>query len=231
MSECRGELSGEPGERIARELSLALETDRPSVFFRALLGAGLLDVTFPQIFALVGAVQSGEHHPEGDAFEHTMAAVDAVSAMTRRPEVRFATLAHDIGKGLVPPEERPHYYGHERLGLAALSEWSAKMPLPKLWLSCAEFAIREHMRARGLSKPGKIADFLARLRRHPIGEDGMAAVMMADARRAPEILNRAEEFYRAMDEVTGRDIPESLARAERGEWLRRRWAEAVARVM
>ena len=231
MSECRNELKGEPAERITRELSLALETERPSVYFRALLEIGLLDVTYPQLYALAGAEQDPRYHPEGDAFAHTMLVLDRTSAMSRRPEVRFAALAHDIGKGLVPIGDRPHYYDHERLGLAALADWNRRMTLPNLWRVCAEFVIKEHMRVGDISKPGKITDFLTRLRPHPIGTDGMSAVTVADAQRLPPFLRDADEYYGAMDEISGNDIPENLTGPDRGHWLRTRRIEAVTRVM
>jgi len=230
MNECRGELEGEPSERIMQELSLALGVECPSVFFRALLDAGLLEVTFPQLYALVGVEHDLRQHPEGDAFAHTMLMTDRVAAVSSRPEVRFAALAHDIGKALVPARERPHYYDHERLGLAALAEWNRKMTLPKLWMRCAKFAIREHMRARTISRPGKIADFLTRLERNSIGTDGISAVMMADGGWVPSFLQFADLYYRAMNEITGNDIPTNLTGPERGRWLRAQRIEAVTRL-
>jgi tRNA nucleotidyltransferase (CCA-adding enzyme) len=230
MRHCRDELANEPGERIAGELSRALDTDRPSVFFRALLNAGLLGATFPQIYALVGAEQDPARRPAGDTFERAMASVDAAAGVTRRVEVRFAALAHDIGKGLVPPGERPRYHSHERRSLDALAEWNRMTPLPALWLSCARFAMRERMRASRISKPEDLVDFLMSVRRHPIGVDGMSAIVTADASELPEALSRADEYLGAMDAISGRDIPENLAGPERGEWLRQRRIEAIARL-
>jgi tRNA nucleotidyltransferase (CCA-adding enzyme) len=231
MNECRSEIRGEPTERIMHELSLALEAERPSVFFRALLDTSLLEVTYPQLYALVGAEQDPRYHPEGDAFVHTMLVVDRAAAISDRPEIRFAALAHDIGKGLVPVGERPHYYRHERLGLAALADWNRRMTLPHLWMVCAKFAIAEHMRVSIISRPGKITDFLTRLERHPIGIDGMSAVTFADAHRLPQFLSNADEYYRTMGETSGRDIPENLTGPARGKWLRAQRCEAVTRLV
>ena len=231
MSECRSEIRGEPTERIMNELSLAIGTERPSVFFRALLNTDLLDVTYPQLQALAGAEQDPRYHPEGDAFDHTMLVIDRAAAASDRPEVRFAALVHDIGKGLVHIGDRPHYYGHDRLGLTALEDWNRRMPLPSLWRTCAKFAIAEHMRVSRISRPGKITDFLTRLRWHPIGIDGMSAVTLADAHRLPPFLMNAEVYCGAMDEISGNDIPENLTGPERGLWLRARQCYAVARLL
>jgi tRNA nucleotidyltransferase (CCA-adding enzyme) len=158
-----------------------------------------------------------------------MFVLDRVSEMTGRQEVRFAALAHDLGKALVPASERPHYYGHESLGLDALREWNKRMTLPGVWLACAKFAVTEHMRIGGISKPGKIVDFLTALRRNPIGTDGISAIVMADAHRLPRFLAEADVYYKAMDEVPGEEIPERLTGPARGEWLRRKRIEAAAK--
>ena len=107
MKECREELMREPKERLFNELDKALQANKPSLFFLALREANLLDITYPQIHALIGQSQPAQYHPEGDAFNHTMDIVDRVSERNLRVEVRFAALAHDLGKGLTPQEELP----------------------------------------------------------------------------------------------------------------------------
>src|SRR5690606_35988359 len=57
-------------ERVGLEVIKALETENPSIFFRVLAEADVLDVHFPELDALIGVPQPPEHHPEGDAFEH-----------------------------------------------------------------------------------------------------------------------------------------------------------------
>jgi tRNA nucleotidyltransferase (CCA-adding enzyme) len=87
MSECRGELASEPRERAADELARALCAPRPSVFFRALAEAGLLDAAYPHIFAPAGA----------EAFDRTMLLLDRVADETDAIGARFAALAHGVG--------------------------------------------------------------------------------------------------------------------------------------
>jgi tRNA nucleotidyltransferase (CCA-adding enzyme) len=220
MSECRRELAGEPQERLARELMLALETERPSLFFRSLLKAGLMDAAYPWLFSVVGA----------RAFERTMERLDRACALTRRPEVRYAVLVLDIGRGLDLKEERLHRHSDEKSGFCALEEWNRVMTLPNAWVACASFAISE----RGICEtkdPGEIVDFLARLRRHPIGIDGMRSVALADSGRLPEFLAYAASYCEAMDETSGDDIPECLMGPARGEWLRGKRIEAVAKIL
>jgi tRNA nucleotidyltransferase (CCA-adding enzyme) len=216
MERCRGELALEPGERLTNELRGALECDAPSAFFRWLKRAGLLCAAYPQIAALVGT---------GGAFERAMRILDSAAAATSRTEVRFAALA--LGLDGTPPsrEEGPRRHGHEKSAIAAIREWNA---LPSLWRRCAEFAIREIARVREVAEPSEIADFLERLRNHPIGPDGIAAIVRAGARKTPPFLARVPELLEATGRVKGDDIPEDLKGRARGAWLRERKTEAVA---
>ncbi|MBQ3725501.1 MAG: CCA tRNA nucleotidyltransferase, partial [Selenomonadaceae bacterium] len=50
MKLCGEELAHEPTERIFDELETALKTDKPSIFFRSLERAELLEIIFPEIF-------------------------------------------------------------------------------------------------------------------------------------------------------------------------------------
>ncbi|MBQ3335931.1 MAG: HD domain-containing protein, partial [Selenomonadaceae bacterium] len=130
MKLCGAELAHEPTERIFDELETALKTDRPSIFFRSLERAELLEIIFPEIYQLRGKIQPTHFHPEGDAYEHTLKIVDEVSAVNPKPMVRFAALMHDIGKGTTPPEMLPHHYKHEKRGLEVLEQMNRRMTLP-----------------------------------------------------------------------------------------------------
>ena len=79
MNKCGAELVQEPGERIFNELHLALQTQRPSIFFKSLERAKLLEIIFPELRQLIGKTQPTDFHPEGDAFEHTMNIVNEVA--------------------------------------------------------------------------------------------------------------------------------------------------------
>ena len=213
MGDCLNELSFEPPERIMYELRLALKTDRPSVFFCALLESGLLDAAFPWLYSLVGAGGGAD----GDAFARAMLALDRAAAISDRPEIRFAALARHIGR--------------ERDPQAALMDWNGRMTLPGLWVNCAKFAIKESAGAWKISSPDETADFLTRLERSPIGTDGIAAVIHSNGQKLPPFLRRAREYYGAMRDISGHDIPESLTGSQRGKWLRARRIESVARLL
>ena len=72
MKELRQELLTLSKERVFEEFRKALNTENPSIFFRVLKRAEVLDVHFKEIFDLIGKIQPEKYHPEGDSFEHTM---------------------------------------------------------------------------------------------------------------------------------------------------------------
>lgn len=220
MSNLKDELKEEPGERILGELKRALATDKPSVFFRVLQKAELLEVTFPEIFALIGKTQPEFYHPEGDAFEHTMNVLDEVAAKCDDAVVRFAALVHDLGKGTTPQEMLPHHYDHETRGVDELFKWTQRCTLPTKWLKCAEFVISEHMRAARLTKPGKIVDLLLGINR--LGEKGSDVIKIfeTDNKSLPDYLARYDELVAELLTVRGNAVPDNLRGVEIGEWIR-----------
>ena len=217
---CREELAGEPQERLLHEFTLALAAPRPSIFFRSLQRAGLLETAFPEIHALLGKTQPTEFHPEGDAFEHVMKIADEVSAATDDLCVRFCGLCHDLGKGMTPMDMLPHHYGHEERGLAALAAWDRRCALPKDWRQAAAFIIAEHMRAPRLEKPGKIVDLLLAIHHSHLDFDGFRSIIRADHGSLPDYLEYGEQYLDALLRVSGRDCPSGLNGEAVGKWLR-----------
>ena len=116
-----------PRERIGEEMTKALlKSDKPSIFLRVLNETGHLHEWFPEIQALVGVRQDPVHHPEGDAFEHTMNVLDM--AAERKTHLRdaahqlsfmLAALCHDIGKPIATKEAdgKIHAIGHQMMGI------------------------------------------------------------------------------------------------------------------
>lgn len=219
MTACQDELCREPGERILGELTRALSSPRPSVFFRVLRQAGLLEAVFPEIHALIDKTQPAFFHPEGDAFEHTMYIVDAVAAENEDVITRFAALAHDLGKGTTPSEMLPHHYGHEDRGIEVLDAWGKRLPFSTRWRETARFVIAEHMRAPRLNKPGKIVRLLLALDRLPIGAVGFSLIIQKDHGSLPSYLAHASEYLRLIQSVRGTDAPKGLKGKAIGDWL------------
>lgn len=219
MKLCGEELAGEPTERIFDELETALATDKPSIFFRSLERADLLEIIFPEIFQLRGKIQPEIFHPEGDAYEHTLKIVDAVAAVNPKPIVRFAALMHDIGKSSTPPEMLPHHYRHEHRGLAVLNAMNRRMHLPNDWKKSAAFVIREHMRAPRLVKPGKIVRLLMSFNGLKISVDDFCDIIRADNHGLPAYLEHADEIIAELLKVSGNAAPPEFTGKAVGQWI------------
>ena len=219
MRECGKELAGEPQERLLEEMKKAFASAAPSIFFRTLQRAGLLETAFPELAALIGKTQPEAFHPEGDAFEHTLLIVDKVAGDTTSLTARFAGLVHDLGKGTTPAEMLPHHYGHEVRGLEVLTAWNRRMTLPKEWMKAAGFVIREHMRAPRLGKTGKIAALLLNLAKSGLTIAEFKAIIRADHGGLPLYLEKAGQLISAMSEVSGKEAPKGLSGPEIGTWL------------
>lgn len=220
MRACRDEISLESQDRFLRELKRALQSKQPVLFFRALQKTGLLEIVFPEIYALVGKSQNPVCHPEGDAFEHTMLVLEKVTAETKSAAIRFAALVHDIGKGTTSINVLLHHYGHEIRGGEILSIWNRRMTLPKLWLQCGLLVICEHMRAPLLNKAGKIVELLLRIEKSKISFAGFNIIILADHGDLPEYLSCYKKYISAILRVNGKNCPKQLQGKDIGRWIR-----------
>lgn len=147
MSTLKDELVFLSKERVFTEFKKALEADRPSIFFEVLKDANVLDIHFKEVYDLIGALQPVKYHPEGDSYNHTMLALDNCARLTKRPEIRFCTLVHDLGKGRTPKEMYPHHYGHEKGGVEPLKVLCKKIGTPNSWYKMRKnSSIRTHER-------------------------------------------------------------------------------------
>lgn len=117
-----GELSNLTAERVWKETEKALSSRNPQVYFQVLRDCGALQVLFPELDNLFGIPAPIKWHPEIDTGVHTLMTLAMAAALSSEIEVRFATLFHDVGKALTPPELWPSHHGH---GLAGVP-WSGR---------------------------------------------------------------------------------------------------------
>ncbi|MBD3611408.1 MAG: multifunctional CCA addition/repair protein [Hydrogenovibrio crunogenus] len=160
-----GELSALTPERVWQEVVKALNTQTPSVFFEVLDHVNALSILFPALDALKGVQQPEKHHPEGDAWVHTMMVLDASAALSNDVSVRFAALVHDLGKGLTPKALWPKHHGHEKAGVPLVAALCQQYRVPKKIQIFAEKVTEYHgLIHRGLDLEGhphlKTATFL-----------------------------------------------------------------------
>lgn len=182
MSKLRAELMNLSVERVFDEMRKAISCKKPSIFFQMLKKANILDVHFIELYNLIGVVQPKEYHPEGDAYNHTMFALDRSAECTKDQKVRFATLVHDLGKGLTPRSEYPHHYKHDVNGVKVVSEFCKRLKMPNDWADCGKVAAREHMKGGIFYKmtPKKQVDFIERAYKTKLGLEGLEIVVESD---------------------------------------------------
>jgi tRNA nucleotidyltransferase (CCA-adding enzyme) len=141
----RSELTTLPQERVFTELMKALASNGPSKFFECLDVFNCLDVVFPEIAALRGRVQPEKHHPEGDAFVHTLLVIDRARELGADDETMFAALVHDLGKAVTDDDNLPHHYNHEALGVPLVHQFCDRLKVPNAMRDAGVAASREHL--------------------------------------------------------------------------------------
>jgi tRNA nucleotidyltransferase (CCA-adding enzyme) len=139
-----GEIDALVPERIWQETERALAEECPEVFFEVLRACGALRALYPEIDALFGVPQPEKWHPEIDTGVHVMLALKFAAASGASTAVRFATLLHDLGKGLTPRERWPAHPGHEEAGVPLVEAVARRLKAPKAHQELAVLAARHH---------------------------------------------------------------------------------------
>ena len=173
-----GEADALVAERVWRELERALGESTPRAALEVMRDCGALSVVLPEVAALFGVPQRAEWHPEIDTGEHLLLTLDVAAARQAPSTVRFALLAHDLGKALTPRSEWPRHHGHETRGLAVIERLCERLRVPQEHREIALLAARFHthvhrgMELRGSTllemlehadafrRPDRFADFL-----------------------------------------------------------------------
>ena len=112
--------------RVTAEMRKALrQSDQPDVFFRVLAQAGALEPWFAELAPLRRTMQNPRHHPEGDAFEHTMRVLREAAALQGGETLMLSCLCHDLGKAACTVRGADGSWtseGHERLSVQPAGE-------------------------------------------------------------------------------------------------------------
>jgi len=131
-------------ERVWAELFKALNEKSPSAFFYILKDCAALDKIFPEINGLFGVPQPEKYHPEIDTGIHVMLCLEQAALLSSNPEVRFAALVHDLGKGVSPKSNWPHHHGHETQGLPILEQMCERLRVPNSFKALARQVMQYH---------------------------------------------------------------------------------------
>ena len=144
------------GERVRDELLRILATPRARYGIELLDELRLLDHVIPELNAGKGVPQPEAYHPEGDVYQHTLAALQVADTFIHDPIVKLAVLLHDIGK----PQALARNDGANMGGHCALGAWQAKRIAQRLRLSRADtgrltFLVKNHMRIADFPEMGR----------------------------------------------------------------------------
>lgn len=142
-------------ERIRDELMKSFKYNATNTI-ELLHETGLLHEILPEVQHLRYCEHDVEHHPEGDAYEHTLKALRYADLNDFTPIQKIAVLLHDIGKGA----ECEYYSECKYPGHAGIGVEIAKTILNRLKFSGGEtkeilFAVKNHMKAHDLSNMKK----------------------------------------------------------------------------
>lgn len=181
-----GELDHLVAERVWQEIASALSERRPAVFFRVLRDCGALTAILPEVDRLFGVPQPEQWHPEIDTGEHSLQSLEQAALLSEEIDVRFASLVHDVGKGLTPPEQWPRHIGHEQAGVPLVRALCERLRTPRAVRELAEISASHHTHCHRIQslRPATLLRLLETLDafRRPQRLEKFALVCEADAR-------------------------------------------------
>ena len=157
----REELKSLQKDRVYKEIYKVLELRNSHIFFETLFELGVLDVIFPNIYALTTLKEGSIYHIEDSCFIHTMEVLKNLSDSSKL--LKLTALYHDIAK--------PHCYrtygNSAKHDKKELVEIFIDMQLPVKLKKRMLFIIEKHIRiyTLGEMKAKKIASFFESFRR------------------------------------------------------------------
>jgi tRNA nucleotidyltransferase (CCA-adding enzyme) len=139
-----GELAHLTPERVWQETERALGESQPWVYFKALRECNALEVIFPELDRLFGIPQPKQHHPEIDCGIHTLMVLEQACSLSNDINIRWASLLHDLGKGVTRADLLPSHHGHEQSGEQLVIELNTRLKAPNEFRDLARLVCVYH---------------------------------------------------------------------------------------
>lgn len=151
-------------EEVYEEVKeVLLKSNRPQIFFQNLQLMDQLDLWFPELKELIGCVQEPAHHPEGDAWNHTMLVIDFAAKLRKsssNPEFfMMAALCHDLGKPATTcfDGEKIRAIGHDTEGVNIAENFIIRLTDNKDMLTYVKNMVELHMAPNKYAKAGDVS--------------------------------------------------------------------------
>ena len=159
-------------ERISEELNKMMATPRPSLAFELMEEAGLLNHILPEISALKG-VETVDGKGHKDNFQHSLAVLDNVAAVSDSIPLRWAALLHDIGKAATKRYDAAlgwTFHGHDVVGSKMVPRIYERLRLPLDEMKFVRKMVWLHLRPIALVD-GDVTDSAVRRLLFDAGDD------------------------------------------------------------
>ena len=182
MRRMAGRLSILSVERITEELEKMMASPNPSMAFRLMDRGGLLEHILPEISALKG-VETVDGKGHKDNFEHTLAVLDNVVAVSDSVPLRWAALMHDIGKPATKrfdPAIGWSFHGHEIVGSKMVPGIFERLRLPLDMMKFVRKLVWLHLRPIALVD-GDVTDSAVRRLLFDAGDEIDALMILCNA--------------------------------------------------
>ncbi|MGB9771411.1 MAG: CCA tRNA nucleotidyltransferase [Candidatus Kapaibacteriota bacterium] len=156
-------------ERITNELLKIIDSTNPGKGFTLLYDSNLLEIIFPELYALAGVETKEENgivYSHKDVFFHSLKVLDKVAQNTDNTYLRLAALLHDIGKAKTKrfiPGVGWSYHGHEEVGARMVANIFRRLKLPLDRIEYVEKLVRLHQRPMALVDDGVTDSAIRRL--------------------------------------------------------------------
>lgn len=216
------ELDSLVAERVWQEIERAMAAPDPAIFITVLRDCGALRVILPELDKLFGVPQPAKYHPEIDTGIHTVMCLEQVSKLTQDPVVRYATMLHDVGKGVTDQSKWPSHHGHETLGLKLQTEITTRLHVPNEFSQLAALVCEHHTKLHRIVelRPATVLKLLESLDaiRRPERMDKFLLACEADARGRTGLEDRAypqrSYLLQVLHAVSAIDIAAALRQRE-----------------
>ncbi len=225
MAEMRDRLRIISQERITDELLKILAAPKPSIGFKLMDDAGILEIIFPELVQLKGVEEKDGYHHK-DVFDHTLQVLDNVAALSNSIPLRLVALVHDIAK----PQTKKFiegkgwtFHGHDEIGARMLPAIFKRLRLPNDWLKYAQKLTRLHLRPIALTEE-ECTDSAYRRLLVQAGEDlddlltfCRADITSRNPQRRRKYLKRFDFVVQRLKEVEEKDRMRAFQSPVRGE--------------